>query len=95
MIHLRKTEAAFGSEASWEVVEATIESNHLIYAREHNNERIYFVVNPSKEPISVSISVKADAKQVKDIWNEQKIAVIDGNVKMDIPAVGFGVVKVD
>ncbi|MBM7839597.1 cyclomaltodextrinase [Alkalihalobacillus xiaoxiensis] len=95
MIHLRKTEAAFGSEASLEVVEATIESNHLIYAREHNNERIYFMVNPSKQPISVSFPVRADRKQVKDVWNKQKIAVIDGNVKVDIPAVGFGVVKVD
>ncbi|WP_054703454.1 alpha-glycosidase [Bacillus sp. JCM 19041] len=93
-IQLRKSEPAFGSEASFEIIEANTESNHLIYARQINNERIYFMINPSKQPITVSLPIDSAEKQMKDVWTNNRIQATENRVTLNIPATDFSIVKV-
>src|SRR5699024_5295179 len=53
LIQLHNKEKAFGSRGKFQISEANSDTNHLIYSKTYNDEKIYIVLNPSDQPIQI------------------------------------------
>lgn len=90
LIGLRKTEPAFGSKGSFSIVESSAETNHLVYSKNYNNEVIYFVINPSSKPKTITIN----GKQATNLWTGEQVGADDNLLQIDAKANDFLIMKV-
>lgn len=84
LIALRKTYKAFGTYGQFTVLEASNETNHLIYAKVYNDETIVFAINNGAEQVTVTLPVK-DYTQGHDLWNDEVIDLVDTTSESFMP----------
>jgi len=94
LIQLRMTEPAFGNKGSFQIIEAITATNHLIYAKQLDNETIYFIINSSEQPISVSLPIDIKQKQVKNVWTDKTIQATENTLTVNISPTDFKIIKV-
>ncbi|MFC4557599.1 alpha-glycosidase [Virgibacillus kekensis] len=90
LIDLRTNEPAFGSQASYRILSADEHTNHLVFMKQSNEERIYFVINPSADSIKTSL----EGKSGLDLWTKKEIASDQNTLEIDTDAYGFSMIKV-
>ncbi len=66
LIHLRKSMASFGNQGIFEFIEANDETNHIMYRKSFNDEKLLFVVNNSLDKITVELP--NSSKKYTNIW---------------------------
>ncbi|WP_062352112.1 glycoside hydrolase family 13 protein [Bacillus kwashiorkori] len=76
LISLRKTYAVFGSEAEMRFLEANDETNHVVIAKETDNEILYIVMNNSNKNIDITIPIESENvnKAYTNLWNGKESA---------------------
>jgi cyclomaltodextrinase / maltogenic alpha-amylase / neopullulanase len=89
LISLRKTYPAFGNRGELRFIEANDETNHFIYTKTYENETIIFVINSSKNDLSIPLPFNLKGKKLTNLWTGEEFAAEAEVLTAQVPAKGF------
>ncbi|WP_096155178.1 alpha-glycosidase [Bacillus sp. FJAT-45066] len=94
LIHLRKTYKAFGNHGEIRFVEGNNETNHVIYEKISEHEKITFLINNSEKELTISLPESYKGKVIHDLWEQKEMALEATKLQATIPPYGFHILKV-
>ncbi|WP_067730789.1 glycoside hydrolase family 13 protein [Oceanobacillus damuensis] len=94
LIHLRNSEPAFGNDGTFQIVESSAETNHLIYSKTYHEEKIYIIINPGETSIKAAVKVDFPDKTVKDLWNDSTLIPTGKSLIIETGSNDFSMIKV-
>ncbi|WP_026695022.1 glycoside hydrolase family 13 protein [Peribacillus kribbensis] len=87
LIALRKTNPAFGNQGEFEFLEASDETNSIIYTKSYGEDKLLFILNNSKESINLTLPEEFRGRRLSNLLTEE--AEEFGNNEIQVPAEGF------
>ncbi|ALF09762.1 alpha-glycosidase [Parageobacillus thermoglucosidasius] len=88
LIALRKAHPAF-RRGKITFMDASDESNHLIYTKTYLDETILVMINNSSKEIDVTVPLSLKGKWLVNLWTKERFAVESETLRAIIPPYGF------
>jgi glycosidase len=93
LTHLRKERATFGNHGDIRFIQASSETNHVMYEKTSDEETILFIVNNSPHELVVTLPDGTQGKVLHDIWNDEEFAADADVLQAKLPAYGFQILS--
>ncbi|BDG48470.1 alpha-glycosidase [Parageobacillus sp. KH3-4] len=88
LIALRKAHPAFRLGKTT-FIEASDESNHLIYTKTYLDETIFVMINNSSKEIDITVPLSLKGKRLVNLWTEERLVAEGEGLRAIIPPYGF------
>ncbi|GCD83831.1 alpha-glycosidase [Parageobacillus thermoglucosidasius] len=88
LIALRKAHPAFRL-GKITFIEASDESNHLIYTKTYLDETIFVMINNSSKEIDITVPLSLKGKRLVNLWTKERLVAEGEGLRAIIPPYGF------
>jgi cyclomaltodextrinase / maltogenic alpha-amylase / neopullulanase len=88
LIALRKAHPAFRLGKTT-FIEASDESNHLIYTKTYLDETIFVMINNSSKEIDITVPLSLKGKRLVNLWTKERLVAEGEGLRAIIPPYGF------
>ncbi|MGM9987786.1 MAG: alpha-glycosidase [Bacillaceae bacterium] len=95
LIHLRKTNDAFGNKGTFSFIEANDEKGYVTYKKATEKEQIIITLNNSTEPIDIDLPIAAKGKRIVDLLTKKEYALEAETIKLAIEPLKASILSIE
>ncbi|WLR42916.1 alpha-glycosidase [Bacillus carboniphilus] len=91
LLHLRKQYPLLANEGELKVIEANDQTNHVIYTKENEKERILIIINNSDQTLNITLPFDLENKTIKNLWTNSEFAAESTKIDLELKANKFAI----